>query len=154
MTDRLELMPATKERTLKTVRIVHATKEQVFKAWTTPSHLSKWWGPKGFTSTIQTHELKPGGRWSFVMHSPDGQAYPNECIYVKIDSPGGLIWNHVSGHFFQVVATFEEVAVEKTRVTFQMIFETPEECARVTEFAKDKNEENMDKLEAVLRDVI
>lgn len=149
-----EILDVPAARTLETVRVVNATTKQVFEAWTNPAHLNKWWGPKGFTSTTHTHELKPGGQWLFVMHGPDGQAYPNECVYVKVEAPSSVIWNHISGHFFQVVATFEEVSIGKTRVSFKMIFETPEECARVTKFAKEKNEENMDKLEVVLGDMI
>ena len=52
---------------------------------------------------------------------------------------------------FQVVATFEEVAADKTKVVFWQIFNTAEECRKIKAFAGDKNEENFDRLENELR---
>ena len=38
---------------------------------------ARWWGPDGFTNTITTFDLRPGGAWRFVMHGPDGTNYEN-----------------------------------------------------------------------------
>ena len=45
---------------------------------------SRWWGPKDFTNTFEQFEFKPGGRWVFVMHGPNGTNYPNESDFREI----------------------------------------------------------------------
>lgn len=138
---------------LETTREVDAPVTTVFKAWTDPMYFEKWWGPKDFTTKTHAHDLRPGGRMLFDICSNDGQAFPNECVFVAIEPPHRVIWDHISGHFFQVVATFTPIDDAHSRVTFQMVFETAEECRRVGEFAREKNEENMDKMEQVLKEM-
>jgi uncharacterized protein YndB with AHSA1/START domain len=57
-----------------------------------PNHLKNWWGPKGFTNTFNEFDLRPGGKWSFVMHGPDKGNYVNECEFVKIEKPKLIAW--------------------------------------------------------------
>ncbi len=130
-------------------RVFNVPRERVFEAWTNPDQLVLWWGPKGFTNTFKVFDLKPGGRWSLIMHGPDGTDYENESVFIQIKSPEKLVWNHISGHEFQVVATFEKL-LSKTLVTFNMIFDSAEECQRVKAFIVDANEQNFDRLEALL----
>ena len=58
-------------------RVINAPRELVFKVWTEPKHIEKWWGPNGFRTTTQRMEFRPGGIWRFVMHGPDGRDYQN-----------------------------------------------------------------------------
>lgn len=60
------------DREIVSVRVVNASREIVFKAWTDPQHLRSWWGPNGFTNTFHEFDLKPEGHWRFTMHGPDG----------------------------------------------------------------------------------
>jgi uncharacterized protein YndB with AHSA1/START domain len=147
----LSLITAAPDCQIITSRIFNHPCSLIFSAWTNPDRLKNWWGPNGFTNTIHEFDLRPGGKWSFVMHGPDGNDYPNESIFVQIEEPGLLVFNHISGHEFQVVATFEEIKDHQTRVTFRMIFDTVEECNRIKVFAVDKNEENFDRLEMELQ---
>ncbi len=130
-------------------RVIDAPRELVFKAWTDPKHLAKWWGPKGFTNTFHEFDLRPGGVWRFVMHGPDGVDYQNKSVFVEIVKPERIVFNHVSGPQFQVAATFAEQG-RKTRVTFRMLFDTVAECDKVKSFVPEANEENLDRLEAEL----
>ena len=130
-------------------RIFDAPRKKVFEAWTNPDHLKLWWGPQGFTNTFHIFDLKPGGRWSLIMHGPDGTDYKNESIFIEIKSQEKLVWNHLSGLEFQVVATFEKL-LNKTVVTFKMIFPSTEECEKYKVFVVDANEQNFDRLEALL----
>jgi uncharacterized protein YndB with AHSA1/START domain len=127
------------------------SRNQIFNAWTDPDRLKNWWGPKGFTNTFHEFDLRPGGKWSFIMHGPDGVNYPNESIFVEIIEPELLVFNHISNPKFQIVSTFDEVPDDRTKVTFRMIFETPELCSQVKVYAVEKNEENFDRLEVELR---
>jgi hypothetical protein len=56
-------------------RVISAPRELVFEAFTEVRHLSRWWGPEGFTTT-RAFEFRVGGEWDFVMHGPDGTINP------------------------------------------------------------------------------
>lgn len=128
-------------------RIFDATRKLVYRAWTDPNHLKNWWGPAGFTNTFNEFDLRPGGKWSFIMHGPDKGDYHNECVFIRIDKPVLIAWNRLSKPIFQVVVTFEELPCNKTKIVFKMIFNSAEECNKVKSFAPGKNEENFDRLE-------
>jgi len=130
-------------------RIFDFPRDRVFRAWTEPELLKLWWGPNGFTNTFHEFNLRPGGDWRFVMHGPNGVDYRNHSVFLEIVKPERLIFDHVSPPRFQVRATFEDLG-HKTRVTFRMVFTTAEECARIKPIAVGANEENFDRLTAVL----
>jgi uncharacterized protein YndB with AHSA1/START domain len=145
-----ELLSPSHEHTITTTRELNANIEKTFHAWTDPIYLAKWWGPKGFTNTFNVYDLRPGGKWSFVMHGPDKRDYPNECVFIKIEKPNFVSWDHLSKPVFQVQTTFEKLKKESTKVIFRMIFQSAEECNSLRAFILEKNEENFDKLENVL----
>ena len=98
--------PTTPDCEIVSSRIVNLSQEIVFKAWTDPDHLKNWWGPKGFTNTFEEFDLRPGGRWKFVMHAPDKGNFQNECEFVKIEKPTEIAWIRISKTLFKIVATF------------------------------------------------
>jgi len=142
-----EIISTTPDCEIVTSRIVNASRDIVYKAWTDPNHLKNWWGPAGFTNTFNEFDLREGGKWSFIMHGPDKGNYANECEFIKINKPNLIAWKRHSKPLFQVVATFDEVASNKTKVVFKMLFNSAEECNKLKPFVIDKNEENMDRLE-------
>lgn len=140
---------STPEREIVNSRVFDAPPERVFTAWTDPKHLAAWWGPKGFTNSFEEFDIRPGGHWRFVMHGPDGTNYKNHSVFVEIVDPERIVFDHVSGHKFRVIATFAEQA-GKTKLTFRMLFDTVAECERVKVFAVEANEQNFDRLAAEL----
>jgi uncharacterized protein YndB with AHSA1/START domain len=114
----------TSVREISITRILNAPKELVFEAWTDPKHLSEWWGPNGFTTTIQKMELRPGGKWLHTMHGPDGKDYPNEAIFTEIKKPDLIKFTHALPKF-DVTVTFEAIG-NKTKLTMCNVFETAE----------------------------
>ena len=88
--------------TFSTSREIPASVEQVFAAFSDPGRLARWWGPAGFTNTFSLCEFKQGGRWSFVMHGPDGVNYPNESVFAEIEAPNKLVVQHVSEPKFRL----------------------------------------------------
>jgi uncharacterized protein YndB with AHSA1/START domain len=139
----------TADREIVTTRVLNAPRELVFKAWTDPDQLVQWWGPKGFTNTFHEFDMRPGGIWRFVMHGPDGVDYQNKSVFVEVVNPERIVFDHVSGPRFQVVATFAEQA-GKTTLTFRMRFESAAECDKVKAFAVEGTEQNFDRLETQL----
>ncbi|MGH6866854.1 MAG: SRPBCC family protein [Methyloceanibacter sp.] len=66
--------------------------ELVWKAWTTPEHLREWFVPKPWTITACELDLRPGGVFSTVMRSPDGQEFPNFGCYLEVTPNERLIF--------------------------------------------------------------
>jgi uncharacterized protein YndB with AHSA1/START domain len=145
-----EIISTTPDCEIVSSRIVNATRERVYRAWTDPNHLKNWWGPAGFTNTFNEFDLRVGGKWRFIMHGPDKGNYANECEFIKIDEPNLIAWKRISKPLFQVVATFEEVSIGKTKIVFKMLFTSANECNKLKIFVVDKNEENFDRLEVEL----
>lgn len=145
-----EIIQVSPDREIVTTRIFRAPRPLVYKAWADPNHLKNWWGPNGFTNTFSIHDLRVGGRWSFIMHGPEKGHYHNECTFVAIREPELLVWDRQSKPIFQVEAVFDELSENETKVIFKMKFNTVEECNKIRPFAPEKNEENMDRLQAEL----
>lgn len=130
-----------------TIRTINASRELVFAGWTNPDHLKNWWGPSGFTNTFHLFELKPGGKWNFVMHSPDGKNYLNESVFVNIEEPHLIVFDHVCEPFFRAHVQFEKLNETETKVIWTMIFREKETFEKLKAFVEEKNEENLDRLE-------
>lgn len=145
-----EILKTTPDCEIVSSRIFDASQELVYRAWSDPNHLKNWWGPAGFTNTFNEFDFRVGGKWSFVMHGPDKGNYANECEFIKIEEPSIIAWKRHSKPLFQVVATFETIATDKTKLVFKMLFETAEECNKLKPFVVDKKEENFDRLEKEL----
>jgi uncharacterized protein YndB with AHSA1/START domain len=116
----------TGEREIVASRVFDAPRELVWKLWTEPEHIAQWWGPNGFTNTIHTMDVRPGGVWDFIMHGPDGTDYKNVIIYREVERPKRLVYEHGPGPIFDVVVDFDAEG-DKTRITLSMIFETVEQ---------------------------
>lgn len=137
---------STADREFVHSRLIDAPRERVFKAFADATHLARWWGPNGFTSTFQTFELRPGGAWRFVMHGPDGTDYPNESVFVEVVVPERVILEHLSeGHHFFLTITFT-AQENKTLVGWRQVFDTEGQKERVAKFVTDANEQNLNRL--------
>jgi uncharacterized protein YndB with AHSA1/START domain len=146
-----EIIKTTPDSEIVSSRIVNASQKLVFRAWAEPDHLKNWWGPAGFTNTFNEFDFRVRGKWSFIMHGPDKGNYPNECEFIKIEEPTLIAWKRHSKPLFQILATFEEVSSDKTKIVFKMLFNSVEECSKLKPFVVDKNEENFDRLEKELK---
>jgi uncharacterized protein YndB with AHSA1/START domain len=138
------------DRRIMTTRIVSAEREEVWQAWTNPILLAQWWGPRGFRNTFYEFDLRPGGTWRFIMHSPEGARFPNESVFVEIVQPERIVFRHLAPvHGFLATAEFAKKGTG-TAIRFSMLFPTVAECTRSRRYAEQGNEENFDRLEALL----
>lgn len=80
---------------LSIAREIHALREKVFKAWTEPTQLIKWFGPKDVTTTEAEIDLIPGGNYRFTMIEPDGQVISHGGEYREIHPPEKLVFTWV-----------------------------------------------------------
>lgn len=140
----------TGDREIKLSRLLNAPIELVWKVWTEPEHIAQWWGPNGFSNTIDIMDVRPGGIWKFVMHGPDGTNYNNKSIFKEIVKHERIVFEHTNPDFTTTV-TFKAEG-KKTLLTWQMTFEKPEELQTVIKvFKADEGmRQNVEKLENYL----
>jgi uncharacterized protein YndB with AHSA1/START domain len=130
-------------------RVFDAGPDAVFDAFADPRRLARWWGPNGFTNTIETFAFEPGGAWRLVMHAPDGQDIPNASTFLDIVRPERIVFDHAPPHYFRMTLTFEPEGM-RTRFTMRMRHDTIENCELVRPFVVPANEEVLDRLGAEL----
>ena len=133
MTDNLNNLAA---RAIVITRVFDAPRELVWEAWTDPRHVVHWWGPNGFTTTIEKMDVRPGGVWKQVMHGPDGTDYPNKSVFTKVVKPERIVYSHGGGKKGGPAAQFEatwtfEALCDKTKVTIHMLFPTASDRDKV-----------------------
>jgi uncharacterized protein YndB with AHSA1/START domain len=132
-------------------RIFDVPRERVFEAFANPHHLPHWWGPAGFTNTIQEFDLRPGGAWRLVMHGPDGKDYENESVFLEVKRREKISYDHVRPmHRFQMTMTYEDVD-GGTRLTWRMVFAPDRGNEQLRGFIVAANEQNFDRLAAYLK---
>jgi uncharacterized protein YndB with AHSA1/START domain len=134
-------MPAKNESNeIKITRLYDAPVKLVWDAWTDPKKVAKWWGPRGFTITTHSKDLKVGGHWSYTMHGPDGTNYENKTIYHEVEKYSRLVYDHGGNDdrppLFRVTVTFTEVR-GKTKMDMTMALETPEAAKNMKVFIKN-----------------
>jgi uncharacterized protein YndB with AHSA1/START domain len=120
---------ATADREIVISRVIGAPRELVFEAFTRVRHLSRWWGPEGFTTKTRSFEFRVGGEWDFVMHGPDGTDYQEWITWREIVPPERIALLHGESrddpNAFESVLTFEP-AGEQTRIVMRAVFPTKE----------------------------
>jgi uncharacterized protein YndB with AHSA1/START domain len=129
-------------------RLIDAPQEQVFRAFSQPEQLARWWGPDGFSSTFDTFDLKANGIWRFVMHGPDGTDYPNENIFREVEPPSRVVIEHMSeDHHFFLTISFEAKG-SQTVVGWRQVFDSAEHREQVALIVQQANEQNLTRLQA------
>jgi len=157
-------------KTLHLTRTLDAPLEKVWKAWTEPEHIKKWWGPKDFTAPQVKQDLRTGGKYLYCMHGPAGSPFDSdmwsggtyeEVIPMKkivatdhfADKDGNWISPKDIGmpgewpEEMRVTVTFEDLGGGKTKLT--VVHE-----GHPVEMAKDAEagwNQSLDKFEAALR---
>src|SRR5215207_2562127 len=120
---------ATADREIVISRVISGPRELVFEAFTEVRHLSRWWGPEGFTTTTRAFEFRVGGEWDFVMHGPDGTDYQEWISWTEIAPPERIALLHGESrgapNAFESVLTFAPNGAA-TRIEMRTVFPTKE----------------------------
>ncbi len=128
-----------KSNEIRITRIYDAPVKAVWDAWTDPKQVAKWWGPRGFTLTTHSKDLKPGGHWHYTMHGPDGTDYINKTHYFEVDTHLKLVYDHGGNDehapLFRVTVLFSDLK-GKTKMDMTMTLPTPEAADETRKFIK------------------
>ena len=103
-------------------RTFNAPRERVWKAFTDPELIPRWWGQRGTITTVAEMDVRPGGKWRYINRAPDRDDVAFYGEYLEIDPPRRFKWTFM----FDVEGigpqggpethTFEDVG-GKTKVT-------------------------------------
>lgn len=133
------MRPKNNSNELNLIRVFDAPLKLVWDAWTDPKKAAKWWGPRGFSITTKSKDLRPGGKWIYTMHGPDGVDYPNVTTYFVVEPLKRLEYDHGANEnqkaLFRVNVLFSE-SEGKTTMKMTMTFESPEFAKQMSGFIK------------------
>jgi uncharacterized protein YndB with AHSA1/START domain len=145
------------DREIVMSRVFDAPRALVFRMWTEPEHLAKWFGPKGFSCTMHETNVRVGGRWRFDMRAPNGTVYPNRIEYLEIVPNERIVFDHGLDQDndpdrFRVTITFDEQTDKKTVMMMRQLLRTKaERDAKIGFGAVELGYQTLDKLAEHLR---
>lgn len=124
---------------IQITRIYDAPVKTVWEAWNDLSQVAEWWGPRGFSLTTHSKDLRPGGSWSYTMHGPDGVDYPNKTQYLEVEKYFRLVYDHGGNDdrpaLFRVTVQFADIK-GKTKMEMSMTLPTPAIAEETKKFIK------------------
>jgi uncharacterized protein YndB with AHSA1/START domain len=119
------------DQELVVTRLIEAPRSSVFKAWTQPEHVARWWGPQGFTTIGYQMDIRVGGTFRFGMRSPQGKELWKTGTYREIIEPERIVFTFTwddpdgqPGHELVTTVTFAEQGVKTLLTLRQADFET------------------------------
>jgi uncharacterized protein YndB with AHSA1/START domain len=123
------------DRELVITRVIDAPRILVFRAWTQPEHVVRWWGPHGFTATHCEMDVRVGGAYRVCMRSTDGTEYCKRGVYREIVEPERVVFtfrwenpgNGMPQHELLTTVTFAEQGTQTRLMLRQTLFETAEQ---------------------------
>ena len=122
------------DRELVLTRLIDAPRETLFRAWTDPALMKRWFAPLPWTTPHVETDVRPGGASLVVMAGPDGTEFPNRGVYLEVVENERLVftdayveaWQPSEKPFMTVILTFEEED-GKTRYTARVLHWTAED---------------------------
>lgn len=128
-------MTPKNDKTLTIERTFDAPVELVYRAWTDPASLCRWWGPEGMSTPNCDLDVRPGGKWRTCMVNSEGAEHWVQGTYKVVEPPTKLVfswaWEEdgVPGHETQISISFTGNGDKTDMLFVQEGFETAESCA-------------------------
>jgi len=132
----------------------NAPRRLVFEAYTNPTHIPQWWGPRRLTTTVEKMDVRPEGEWRFVQRAPDGKEFGFHGTYREIVPPERLVatfeFEGMPGHVVVDTVTLEEQD-GKTKLTVTSLFQSVEDRDGMLESGMESGaSESMERLAELL----
>ena len=116
------------DRELVLTRLINAPREKVYRAWTDPEILKKWFAPLPYTTPVAELDVRPGGANLIVMRDPAGNEFPNRGVYLEVVKNERLVftnaytkaWEPSEKPFMTVILKFEDEG-GKTKYTARVL---------------------------------
>ena len=141
------------DRQIALNRLIAASAEVIWRAWTDPALLPQWFGPIGYACKTKEIDLREGGLWRFDMIGPDGTIWPNRHRYTVMQPTNRLEFlmdgDDDATAPMQVCVTLTPEA-GGTRITQTITFPSVEACEGAKAFgAVELGQTTLSKLEAL-----
>ena len=114
-------------REIMLTREIAAPRTLLFRLWTEPEHLMRWWGPQTTTASSVSVDLREGGAWRHCILTAEGKEYWSHGRYLELVPPERLVFTFAwegqdgkPGHQMQVTVELHELG-EKTRLVFRKV---------------------------------
>jgi uncharacterized protein YndB with AHSA1/START domain len=133
----------------KTARLLPFKAQAVYAAFANAPQLARWWGPAGFANEFHHFEFQVGGAWRFDMIGPDGTRYANHNRFVELVADERVVIQHESAPRFVLTVELSSRG-EQTQLSWLQTFEDAAVAAAVAHIVVPANEQNLDRLTAVL----
>lgn len=140
-------------------RVFDAPRELIFKVMTDPKHVSQWWGPRQYTTTVDEMDVKAGGRWRFVQRGADGNEFAFHGVYHSITAPECIIdtfeFEGMPGHVLMETLRLEALADGKTKLTVSSVFQSvADRDGMLSSGMESGSNESYDRLEELLASLV
>ena len=145
------------DREIQLTRVFDVPRRLVFNAMTKPEYLRRWWGPRNSTMTVCDADLRPGGKWRFVLRESGGEEYAFRGEYREIVPPERIVWTFeyegAPGHVSVDTLTLSEHE-GKTTLTATSVYDSIESRDAVLQSGMERGAaQTYDRLEELLRAV-
>ena len=112
-------------------RTFDAPRALVYRAMTERDLISQWWGQRNSTTTVDTLELRVGGKWRFIQRDASGAEHAFRGEFLEISPPDRLVWTFeyepMPGHIVTDAVTFSELDSGKTQDLVRSTFASKED---------------------------
>jgi uncharacterized protein YndB with AHSA1/START domain len=160
MEEKTKVSTNLEDRTLVVERVFDAPREIVWKAWTEPERIARWWGPRGWQTSNAAFDFRPGGVWHYCMRGPDGLESWGKALYREIVPPERIVYvdvfsdkdGNVAPGMPEMLVTIEFADLGgKTRISARTEFATREQMQSILDMGVVQGlTETWDRLEEYL----
>lgn len=127
---------AESERELVLTRLLDVPRHKLFRCWTEPQLMVRWFTPPPWKTVHAEVDLRAGGSSFVLMRGPEGQEMPNRGVYLEVVPNEKLVftdayisaWEPSANPFMTATLTFEEAGNGKTHYTARVRHWTAEAC--------------------------
>jgi len=104
-----------------------ASPDLVYRCYTEPDLVARWWGPRYLTNLVKIHDARDGGSWRIVQQAPDGTQHGFHGVFHSVE-PGRRItrtfeYEGAPGHVSLETVEFEDLGGGRTRAVGQAVFQ-------------------------------
>lgn len=113
----------TDDRDLLLTREMEASPEALYRCWTEPELMKRWFTPRPWTTPVIETDLRPGGASFIVMQGPNGERHENRGVYLELVPNRRIVatdaytkaWEPSAQPFMTSIVTFEDLGNGRTR---------------------------------------
>jgi len=121
---------AREDRAFVATLVFDAPRAMVWRVYTNPDLIPRWWGPRRLTTRVDKMDVRVGGAWRYIQTDADGNNYAFNGAYLEVDAPNKLVstfeFEGMPGQIMTETVTFEDLSAGGTKVTSRSSVDSPE----------------------------